>query len=199
MLEVLRQQRVRCPNGRDAKADPASHRFAGALRLIAQLSRPSAQAGRPAQFIDERLSLRFEARITFRVITGLGFVELPLQFAESPPVVDQGAAVEHRVARRGRGPSRRISLGELDGLKVRAWPREQQREVSKPLGMLEVYRLSLKRDRPDFALAQKSVWAGRCRFRARGHRQRTPSMKLSVALTTDRQSPYHARCTLPSI
>src|SRR5215831_16064127 len=149
MLEMLPEGRVRCPDGRDAKSDPASHRLAGALCLIAQLSRPSAQAGRPAQFIDERLSLRLEPRVTFRVITGLGFVEPLVQFAEPRAVAGQGPPIEHRIACRGRRTPRSISLREFNGLETVARPREQKCEVSEPLGMLEVYSLSLERDRPD--------------------------------------------------
>src|SRR5262245_56620842 len=165
MLEVLPQHRVRCPDGRDAKADRATHRLAGALRLIAQLSRPSAQAGSPAQFIDERLSLRLEPLVTFRVVLGLGFVEPLVQFAEPRAVADQGAAVEHRIARRGRRTPRRISLCQLNGLDVAARPREQKCEVSEPLGMLKVYSLSLERDRPDLSVAQKRVRSRRGRLR----------------------------------
>src|SRR5215470_15822975 len=165
MLEVLRQDRVRCPDGRDAKADPATHRLAGALCLIAQLSRPSAQAGGPAQLIDERLSLRLEPRVTFWVVLGLGFVEPLVQLAEPRAVAGQGPPVKHRIACRGRRTPRRISLRELNGLDVAARLREQKCEVSEPLGMLEVYRLSLERDRPDIPLAQKRVRSKRRRLR----------------------------------
>src|SRR5215471_1556948 len=173
MLEVLPQRQVRCPDGRDAKADPATHRLAGALRLIAQLSRPSAQAGRPAQFIDERLSLRLEPRVTFRVITGLGFVEPLVQLTEPRAVAGQGPPVEHRIACRGRRTPRKISLRELSGLDVAARPREQKCEVSEPLGMLEVYSLSLEGDRPDVSVAQKRVRSRYRRLRVRGHCRRT--------------------------
>src|SRR5215471_14666973 len=124
MLEMLPEGRVRCPDGRDAKADPATHRLAGALRLIAQLSRPSAQAGRPAQLIDERLSLRLEPRVTLWVVLGLGFVEPLVQLMEPGAVAGQGAAVEHRIACHGRRTPRRISLRELNGFDVAARPRE---------------------------------------------------------------------------
>src|SRR4030081_945586 len=50
-LEVLPQSRVNCLDGRDALADPAAHGLARPLRLIAQSSRPSSQAGRSAELI----------------------------------------------------------------------------------------------------------------------------------------------------
>src|SRR5262249_28884683 len=74
-LEVLPQRGVRCPDYRDALANPAAHSLAGALRLVAQFPCSSAQARSFAQLIDQGPSFRLEPRVTFRVVLGLGFVE----------------------------------------------------------------------------------------------------------------------------